>query len=399
MYRPIFVTTWCGPDTAGGAESYCARLAQEMRRAGYPVEVWCTTARDFTHPWFEPYYPAGVQEWNGVPIRRFPLSRYEEVSFFRERPALLEGMPEFPPAEMVHLREMPQSEALFRAMEREKQAAFFFFVYSHNITFWGSHIAPERTLLFPTLHDEPYAYHTTHACLMRRVRGHLFLSEPERELAARLYRLPPERTWVVGAGVEVATPGDGWRFRERFGLREMFLLYVGRRDAAKQVPELMGHFCAYVEARRRRDLRLVLAGPGAVEVPPGIGDRIVDLGFLEEQDKHDAYAAAAIFCLPSRLESFSLVLMEAWLEGTPGLVNAQGAVAVHHCRRSNAGLYYHGYEEFAACLDYLLARPALRRRMGASGRAYVLKEHTWPATLERVVCAAAEAGLPLERLV
>jgi len=173
---------------------------------------------------------------------------------------------------------------------------------------------------------------------------------------------------------------------------------VGRRDAAKQVPDLIRHFCAYIEDQKRRDLRLVLVGPGAVEIPSGIGDRIVDLGFLEEQDKQDAYAAADVFCLPSRLESFSLVLMEAWLQGAPALVNAEGAVAVHHCRRSNGGLYYHGYEEFAACLDYLLGRPALRRRMGAAGRAYVLREHTWPVTLERVVRAAAAAGLPLETM-
>jgi glycosyltransferase involved in cell wall biosynthesis len=394
-YRPIFVTTWCGPDTGGGAESYCARLAQEMRRAGYPVEIWCTTARSFTHPWFEPYYPEGVQEWKGVPIRHFPLSRYEEVTFFQERPELLAGMPEFPPDEWVHPREMPQSDALFRAMKQEQEACFFFFVYSHNMSFWGSHVAPERTFFFPTLHDEPYAYHSTHAYLMRKVRGHLCLSAPERELAIRLYQLPPERTTLVGAGVEAAEPGDAWRFRERFGIREPFLLYVGRRDAAKQVPDLVWYFCAYYGARQRHDLRLVLAGPGQVEIPSGIGDRIVDLGFISDQEKRDAYAAAEVFCLPSRLESFSLVLMEAWLHGTAGLANAEGAVAVHHCRRSNAGLYYHGYEEFAACLDYLLPRPALRRRMGAAGRAYVLQEYTWPATVERVARAVAQAGLPL----
>ena len=398
-YRPIFVTTWCGPDTAGGAESYCARLAQELRRSGYPVEIWCTTSRSFTHPWFEPYYAEGAQDWGGVPVRHFPLSRYEEVSFFRERPQLLAGMPEFPREEMAHPREMPESDALFRAMAQATQACFFFFVYSHSLAFWGSHIAPERTFLFPTLHDEPYAYHSTHAYLMHRVHGHLCLSEPERELAVRLYGLPQERTALVGAGVEPVAPGDARRFRERFGIPGPFLLYVGRRDAAKQVPDLIWSFCRFLQERPRQELRLVLAGPGQVDIPPGMGDRILDLGFLVEQDKQDAYAAATLFCLPSRLESFSLVLMEAWLQGTAGLVNGEGAVAVYHCQRSNGGLYYSGYEEFAACLDYLLQRPALRRRMGAAGRAYVQEHCTWPATAERVVRAAAGAGRPLLRNV
>ncbi len=395
MYRPIFVTTWCGPDTPGGAESYCARLAQELHRAGHPVEIWSTTGRGFTYPWFEPYYPEGVQEWDGVPIRRFAISHHREVTFFRDRPALLEGMPDFPPLEVAHLVEMPQSDALYRALGQETDACFFFFVYSHNLSFWGGQIAPERTFLFPTLHDEPYAYHSTSAYLLRKMRRLFFLSEPERELAIRLYRLPEQRTALVGAGVDAREQGDAWRFRDRFGISEPFLLYVGRRDAAKQIPDLVHFFCTYYQARNRKELRLVLAGPGQVDIPSAFSEQVIDLGYLAEQDKQDAYAAADLLCLPSRLESFSLVLMEAWLQGTAVLANAEGEVAVYHCRESNGGLYYHGYQEFEACLDYLLQRPALRRRMGAAGRAYVLENHTWTATAARFVQALARAELPL----
>lgn len=398
MYRPIFVTTWCGPDTPGGAESYCLRLAQEMRQAGYPVEIWSTTARGFTYPWFEPYYEQGVEAWNGVPIRHFPVCRYEQVTLFRQQPELLAGMPAFPAEEMTQLVEMPHSDALYVALDREKDACFFFFVYSHNLSFWGGQIAPQRTLLFPTLHDEPYAYHFATTYLMQKVRALLCLSEPERELAIRLCRLPRERTFLVGGGVDTTEPGDGWRFRARFGIQDPFLLYAGRRDAAKQVPDLIHLFSAYYHARNRKELRLLMAGPGDVDIPSGLSKQIVDLGYVSEQDKRDAYAAATLFCLPSRLESLSLALMEAWLQGTPALVNAACAVAVHHCQRSNGGLFYSGYSEFEGCLDYLLQRPALCRRMGSAGRAYVLENYTWPATMQRVVQAAERAGLPLERV-
>lgn len=392
--RPILVATWCGPDTPGGAETYCARLAQEMRRAGIPAEIWTTTARGYTYPWFEPYYPEGLQEWNGVPVRRFAVQRHEEVSFFRERPELLAEIPAFPPGEWAHLVELPQSDALYRAMDQARDALFFFFVYSHNLTFWGSQIAPQRSFLFPTLHDEPYAYHQASAYLMGRVRGHCCLSEPERELAVRLYRLPRERLALVGAGVDAVERGDPRRFRARYGMDEPFLLYVGRRDQAKGIPELI-HFFATYGPHRRGGLRLLLAGPGEMAIPPHLTGQVVDLGFLPERDKRDAYAAAAVFCLPSQLESFSLVLMEAWLQGTPALVNAQGEVAVDHCRQSGGGLYYRDYAEFEGCLDYLLQRPALRRRMGAAGRDYVLERCSWPAVLERVVQALSGAGFAL----
>ncbi|MBN1484464.1 MAG: glycosyltransferase family 4 protein [Chloroflexia bacterium] len=398
MYRPIFVSTWCGPDTAGGAEHYCGRLAQELRRAGYPVEIWTTTARGYTFPWFEPYYPEGLQEWDGVPIRHFPLQRHQEVSFFRERPELLADMPSFPEGEMAHLVEMPQSDALYRAIEQAQDAVFFFFIYSHNLSFWGGQIAPERTVLFPTLHDEPYAYHNASAYLVRRVHRLLCLSEPERQLALALYLIDRERTALVGGGVDVPAPGDAWRFERRLQSHEPFLFYLGRRDQAKRVPELVRFFCQYVQARRRKGLRLLLAGPGEVDIPPALAEQVIDLGYVSEQDKQDAYAAAAVFCLPSQLESYSLVLMEAWLQGTPVLVNAAGQVAVHHCQKSHGGLYYRDYAEFEACLDYLLQRPALRRRLGAAGRDYVLQEHTWPATLERVLQALEGAGRPLARI-
>ena len=71
-------------------------------------------------------------------------------------------------------------------------------------------------------------------------------------------------------------------------------------------------------------------------------------------EKQMAYAAADIFCMPSVLESYSLVVMEAWLQGTPALVHADCAVTVDHCQRANAGLWFRSYREFDACLERLL---------------------------------------------
>lgn len=389
MRRLIFVTTWYGPDTVGGAENLCRRLAEELHRTGYPVEVWSTTSRGYTFPWFEPYYPPGRQEWNGVAIRRFPVDRWNDCGFWGERLDLLRRLPVFPPEEVRHLLEMPQSDALFRAIGEEPEALFVFFIYSHNLTFWGAQIAPERSFLLPCLHDEPYAYHAATAWLMGQVPWLLCLSEPERALALRLYPVPHEQAFLVGVGLDTDAVGDAARFRARYGIEEPFLLYLGRRDIPKGVHRLVEYFRAY-RKRRNRPLKLLLAGPGEVELAPEDAGTVLDLGLLSEADKHDACAAATLLVQPSPIESFSIVLMEAWLQETPVLVNADCAVTVHHCRESNAGLYYRDYAEFEACLDYLLERPALRERMGACGRAYVLQHHTWPAVIERFL-AAVEA--------
>ncbi len=383
MRRVVFVSTWYGPETVGGAENLCRRLAEEVCRAGWPIEVFTTTSRGYTFPWFESYYPPGTQEWNGVPIRRFPICRWQEATFWEERLDLLRKLPVFPPEEVAHLLEMPQSDSLYRAIAREEEAFFVFFIYSHNLTFWGTQIAPGHSFLLPCLHDEPYAYHRATAWLMEQVPWLLCLSEPERNLALRLYHVPPEQAFLIEVGVDTDHQGDGNRFRSRYGIEEPFLLYVGRRDASKGIPILMEYFRAY-KRRRRGALRLLLAGPGKIEVSSEDNQKeIVDLGVLSEQDKHDAYAAATLLVQPSTIESFSIVLMESWLQGTPVLVNARCAVTTYHCRKSNAGLYYRDYLEFEACLDYLLTRPALRRQLGEAGQTYVLQYYTWPAVLER----------------
>jgi len=118
-------------------------------------------------------------------------------------------------------------------------------------------------------------------------------------------------------------------------------------------------------------------------LPEASASGILDLGFVPLQDKLDALAAATVFCLPSINESFSIALMESWLQGTPALVHAGCAVTVEHCRNANGGLYFADYDEFAATLDYLCDHPAEAAQMGRNGRAYVLSRYDWPIIIPR----------------
>ena len=76
--------------------------------------------------------------------------------------------------------------------------------------------------------------------------------------------------------------------------------------------------------------------------------------------------------MPSPYESLSVITLEAWKMGVPVLANARCRVLMGQCLRSNGGLFYHGYAEFAEALDLLLERPDVRRgRSGRQGQAYV----------------------------
>src|SRR5207245_470304 len=56
-------------------------------------------------------------------------------------------------------------------------------------------------------------------------------------------------------------------------------------------------------------------------------DRARRLGPLTEEQKRDFFAGLDVFALPSRSDSFGLVLLEAWANGLPNLAYHAGGVA------------------------------------------------------------------------
>jgi glycosyltransferase involved in cell wall biosynthesis len=127
-------------------------------------------------------------------------------------------------------------------------------------------------------------------------------------------------------------------------------------------------------------LRLALVGKPVLPIPQDPG--IVHLGFLPDQEKWDALAACELLVMPSRLESLSMVSLEAWWAGRPVLANAKCDVLRGQCQRANAGLYYASYDEFREALALLSSDPALRAGLGGNGRRYFDAHYTWE-TIER----------------
>ena len=96
-------------------------------------------------------------------------------------------------------------------------------------------------------------------------------------------------------------------------------------------------------------------------------------------------ARARALVLPSVFESLSLVVLESMGLRVPVLVNGRCDVTRGHCRRSNGGLYYYSYDEFASALNLLLAGPELRVRLGQQGQAYVQQNYAWEVVEQQFV--------------
>lgn len=384
-----FVIPWYGEDIVGGAEAQCRRLAEELVKTGLEVEVLTTCARDLLSGWSKNHYREDVYEVSGVTVRRFRLRPADLTSFRIINDRLLAGLPISPEEEQCFIMESVNSDRLYDFIEKNRADYYYVFTpYLFGTTYWGSQCCAGEGFLIPCLHDEAYAGLQIFRSLFKRFKGILFYSRPEMTLARRLYQLDAAHLTLIGGGVDTDIRGNGAIFRQQHSLSAPFILYVGRRDETKNLPLLVRYFCSYKE-RNRSNLKLVLAGDGPVEIPAGFETQIKDLGFLSEQAKHDAYAAATLVCQPSAKESFSIVIMEAWLQETPVLVHADCPVTVYHCLRSNGGLYFRDYGEFEGCLSYLLGNPEVRRKMGWLGKRYVERNCRW----ERVVAQFVEAVL------
>lgn len=367
----------------GGAEAVVREAAQGLAGRGWEVEILTTCSHSHFH-WVNEY-PPGQATSGGLSVTRFPIALEESSSVARDRVERRVQLGERVSYEdqytWVNGLRVPE---LFHHLvaEASNYRAIVFCPYMSWATVACSAIAPERTVVIPCLHDETYAYLDLFRPVLARPARVWFLSEPEHQLAHRLGLLTPGHT-VTGAGVQVPDSYDPEGFRRRHGLEREFVLYAGRREKGKGWDDLLRGFAAGVD-RLSLPFDLVTFGVGDVEPPESIASRVVDLGFVGDDDARNAFAAATVSIQPSRNESFSRTVMEAWLASTPVVATEDGAVVSWHCERSGGGLTYGDDFELARCLAWLADSPGEAALMAAAGRAYVLDNYQWEQVLDRM---------------
>jgi glycosyltransferase involved in cell wall biosynthesis len=389
--RLAFVTPRYGQEVLGGAETQVRDYAEHLTAAGHRVEVLTTCAVDH-HGW-ENALPAGETAVGGVRVRRFPVTRPRDHGLAaRQQPVLDAGLRLGTAGERAWVENTGLSEPLLEAIAgtAPQVDALLFAPYLFASTVLGAAVRPDRSLVIPCLHDEAYARFAPVQATLRGVAGLIFNSEAERDLAARLLGELPEHR-VVGEGFTPAAGVDGPGFRRRHRIAGDAVAYAGRRERGKNYHLVLEYVTLYARALSRRGpVSLLAMGGGPLQPPPVSRPLVVDLGFVDHGEMLAALAAALATLQLSRMESFSRVLMEGWLSGTPAIVDAGCAVTREHCAQSGGGVWVRDAEEFAAVVDRMRGDPALRASLGEAGRRYVARRYSWPAVLRRLEAAVRE---------
>lgn len=377
--RVALVVQRYGEEVNGGAELHARWLAERLTPLA-EMHVLTTCAIDY-HTW-ENAYPPGISEHNGVRIHRFlvdaprkPDFDLQTVELFKNAHTLFD--------ELEWMKDQgPYSSGLYNYLRtaHDNFDLFIFVTYLYPPAFFGLPLVSDKAILIPTAHDEPYLRMPIFRSLFHLPQAIVYNTEPERDLVNQVthnYHVPQI---VAGVGINVPHDVSAARFRAKYEIEGPFVVYVGRVDASKNVPELLEYFTRFRD-ETGQDTKLALIGRSNLTFP----DRpdVLPLGFVTEEDKFDAIRAADVLLMPSLYESLSMVAMEAWLMERPTLVNGLCDVLKYQTRRSNGGLYYYNYEEFAASLKLLLDDARLRQQLGRQGREFVAANYSWDVVLAK----------------
>jgi glycosyltransferase involved in cell wall biosynthesis len=417
-----FIVQRYGAEVLGGSEHLC-RLVAERVAASHEVDVLTSCAQDYVT--WKNEYPEGSDRVRGVTVRRFASAVTRDIDAFNACSEKIYSNPHSRADEMEWLKQQgPWCPGLIEFLRRNHQQydVLVFFTYLYAPTVLGLEIAPQRSILVPTAHDEPAIRLEIFKDVFRKPAALCYLTESERRFVEVQFAERPLLEEIVGVGIDLAQqqvypripappPDDeqipstaggdatepevdfeegaatldfpehlrarGAVFRRRHRLYGPMLLYGGRIDPGKGCEELIQYFTEYV--KQGGDATLVLMGSKLMALPEEPYIRFA--GRLSDRERLQALEAATIVVCPSPYESLSLLALEALSVGTPILANARSAVLVEHCVRSNGGLFYADQDEFVEALKLLVGNDALRAALGRNGIEYVRRDYRWDVVL------------------
>jgi glycosyltransferase involved in cell wall biosynthesis len=191
------------------------------------------------------------------------------------------------------------------------------------------------------------------------------------------YGCLPTRVECVYAGSNVAPANAGNLGLERFARKN--ILFVGIDWERKGGPVLLEAFREVRRAHPKATLTIVGSTP-KVSMP---GCHVVGRVPLAEVAKF--YETASVFCLPTTVEPFGIVFLEAFAHGLPIIATNIGAIPDFvEQGRSGYMVDCNDAAQLAYRLNELLADPARSAAFGMRGQAFVGDRYTWQATAERL---------------
>lgn len=207
------------------------------------------------------------------------------------------------------------------------------------------------------------------------------LTSHEADRLAEIYRVPHHKIFLASVGIDMdgslRSPSD----------RPKRVVFLGRQVKSKGIGDL-------VEAMRlvwveHPDAELTIAGvrvPESAELdaqlaalPDRYRSRVREIGNIPEDEKVSLLRSSRCLVLPSRNESFGMVILEAWAQQTPP-VTWDLPVFRSIVDHGQTGLLVPpdgGFQALAAPISRLLSAPDEAARIGLAGYRKANNKFSW----------------------
>jgi glycosyltransferase involved in cell wall biosynthesis len=392
------------PPALGGSESYFQRLSRYFADRSYSVDVWTTTAFDLEAFWSRKAreLTAGLEGDQGVQVRRFGLSRWPLRRYLLKAASFI-------PERTWQCLTLPCNPVSFGMWKATAMAERFDLVHATAFPYAWPIVCARRLarrrripfLLTPFLHlgdpDDPTdrtrrSYTSPALASLLHSADRIFVQTPSERDAMLALGIPEARVILQGLGVEPAecTGGNRHRFRKKWNLRpeDLVVGHLANLSFEKGTIDLL-----QASARawsKGTKFRLVLAGPSMPNFRrffegSEFKERVTLTGALTDPQKRDFFSGIDLFALPSRSDSFGLVLLEAWANGVPNIAYRAGGIAdviQHEC--DGVLVKCGSAEALAGGITRLVSDSNLRRQLGEHGRERVGRHFRWADKLALV---------------
>jgi len=245
---------------------------------------------------------------------------------------------------------------------------------------------PERaTVLRRTMHDLAwrYARHIDRHFAQTIVCSEFVANDLRRAGIDRITRIP------LGVDLEQYRPSRRAARREvraRYGLGDGPVAgFVGRFAAEKELDVLLD---AWPEVHRKTGALLALVGDGPMRrqlvAQADSAEWARFLPYEKNRDRiADLVASLDLFVAPSSNETFGLAPLEALASGTPVLSADRGGIS-EQVEASSAGARFESGKPAALAAAAVQLFKSDLETLGAMGRAYAEKDHSWQSVFDRI---------------
>lgn len=220
-------------------------------------------------------------------------------------------------------------------------------------------------------------------------------TEPQAEILVTEYDLLEKHLTVVPPGMDEdrfspIRQGDREQLLEKYDWLPHDVLTLGRMAHNKGYDLLLEALPVLFELVPDARLIAAIGGEDSAQDEAGvaglkeraealgIGDKIVWVNYVADEDLANYYRAAAVFAMPSRYEPFGMVAIEAMACGTPAVITVHGGLfdLIDYGKHAlfadpNRPL------EFGAMLAFPMLYPKLSHQLSVEGARFARRNFGW----------------------